>query len=330
MRSVRHIAICTLLGALAFTASSCRDSHSGDVVAKVGARAITKAAVDHGLTVLSGGLDASTMSARIRTKRTVQAQELLISSIWLSEEAAARSVAPSQSELFARIEARRLASAPGGAAEFREYLHTTGQTRADIEREARSELAVARLQQSIRASAGEVTAAQIADYYKTHQYRFLIPERRRTALTNTASRVAAESLRRRVEAGQSLISPAQRKVGEGHSTFSNGDVTHRDKLEKAVYAARPRVLTGPVYDGLDYDLFIVERVFPARQQALAQVRGQIARQLVAERVRRMRARLTSRWMAEWTARTDCSPGYVVPKCRQYRGSSVPENPFSTR
>jgi PPIC-type PPIASE domain/SurA-like N-terminal domain len=330
VRRLRHAAAFALFVAFAPAAGGCAGGTSArSAVARIGGKPIAEGAVEHWARILGGGASGASGSQTKATRRA-QALELLISSTWLIEEAAAQGISPSEAEVRRRLQGKRAEIAPGGEAELRAYLRATGETVADLAREARAELVAARLDRAIRVRAGTAGASEVAGYYARHRRLFLIPERRRIAYANKASRSAIERLRRRVEAGHSLISAAARKVGEGHLTVGDASASRRGPFERAIFAARPHVLTGPVYDGVDYDLFIVERVMPARRRTLVQVRAQLARQLTAARVRRTRAALTSAWMAEWTSRTSCSPGYVVQKCRQYHGSRPPENPFAAK
>jgi hypothetical protein len=59
-----------------------------------------------------------------------------------------------------------------------------------------------------------------------------------------------------------------------------------------------------------------------------QVRRSIAASLAHERwVRALRIFIIA-WRRKWTAKTDCQPGFVVQKCRQYRGPRFPGDPLA--
>ena len=175
-------------------------------------------------------------------------------------------------------------------------------------------------------TAGNVTGVQIMTYYERHRQLFTIPEKRVAKFASRTSRSAIDKLKREVESGKDLTSAAQRAVGEVTLTVSSPP-NRRTPIEKAIYAAKPSVITNPTGMGTNYYLFKVVQIFPPTTQTLAQVEGTIRKQLVEEAQRRALAAFVKIWRAEWTAKTNCSAGYVVQKCRQYSGPRAPEDPF---
>ncbi len=259
--------------------------------------------------------------ARYRALRT-QAVELLISAQWLVGEAADRGLRISAGEARQLIAARKATSFPGGEGEFREFLKTTGETLSDLELQARAELASTKLRRLAAAGARTVTAAQVAAYYTRHRQLFFIPQRRDVRITNRKSAAAAEQLEREVEAGKSFAALSEPESVARTSISAAGDI-----LDRAIYAAKLHVLTGPVRQRVDYFVFVVEDVIPARYLTLDQVSGSIRSQLLAERQRRAVAVFIEAWKTAWIASTSCLPGYVVQKCREYDGPRAPEEPF---
>jgi len=257
------------------------------IVVRIGAAAITEAEVHERISET----DTDPHSRK-------QALESLIASEWLIGEAAARGLA------VANVDVR-------GSGRLR----------------AASGLAATKLRELSTRNAGSVADQQLASYYARHRQRFSTPERRVVRLSNRKTRDAAERLRRQVEAGGSLTSAAQRKVGAGLVTFQSA-AGGRNPLEAMVYAAQLHVLSGPVRVGIDYDVFEVERIVPATYKTLGQVRGLVRSQVIGERERRALATFIEAWRARWTSRTDCSRGYVVQRCRQYAGPRRPEDPTS--
>jgi foldase protein PrsA len=271
------------------------------------------------MSVMAGGRESS--SARQRDR----ALAFLVSSAWLAEEATARRIVISDQEVQRLVAGKQAAA--GGAAEFRGFLEASGETAGDVRFEARRELAAAKLRRTIRESARLIGAGQIADYYTQHKGLFVIPEQRRAMIETRTGRVAIERVKRRVEAGASLISAGERKVGEGWITVSSPP-GHRGPLERAIYAARVNTLTGPVKEDVDYSLFEIKHITPGRQQTLPEVRERIRRKLSAERQQRALAEFARQWQSRWSARTSCRAGYVIPGCRQYKGRLTSENPFN--
>jgi hypothetical protein len=287
--------------------SACAGGARETIVASVGSKTITRAALLHWTTLMASGRVAS---GRILRQRAL---ELLVLSDWLIQEAGEERVAPSAQEIKRRVEQSRAS----GATAFPEFVDGAPRTGADLELEAAVALAAARLRQIALTSIHAVSAPEVARYYARHRRAFLIPERRYFDIDNLRSDAAARKARREVESGRSFAGMAL------HEQLSSvlGDNPGRHAIERAIFAAEPNVLGGPVLlaDVGDHSIFEVRRIIRAHYEPLAQVKGSIASRLTAERQRQALAEFAKSLRAKWGARTDCYPGYVVPTCRQYAG-----------
>jgi foldase protein PrsA len=295
------------------------------VVARVGQVTITSGAVEHWMTALAEGRPPSSSTARNALRE--QALDFLISSDWLLGQAAADGLSLSETQVQRQLALQRSASFPGGLTEMEEFLKATGRTRADLLLQARTELAAAMLRQAVAGRQPPVAEAQVVRFYARHRQLFTIPERRTIEFTNRKSRAAALAVRREVAAGRPLASFGVRMTIPlsplSYSLKLGPDAT----LARAVHFARPDVLTGPVLTNhIDHYVFEVKSITPARVQPLSQVRRSIVRRLAAASKRRALAAFVETWRRRWMARTTCSPGYVVQKCRQFSGTRKPEDP----
>lgn len=317
-----HIATGAAALLLAVSLAACGGgSSSGQVIARVGGEPITAGTVDHMVAVLKGGWTSpGTGGGRDQALRR-QALQLLITSRWLIGEAASRGIAISGPEVRRKIDVVERMDFPGGVAELREFLKATGQTVAELELQAKAELAQAKLHQLAIASAPAVTQAQIAAYYAAHRSSFLVPERREARFTNRKTRPEIMQLKREIEAGRSITSPAQRKVGE---LFTSARVPPGDPYEQAIDSGKLHRVAGPFKLGADEWLYEVVKIIPGRQRTLAEVAGSIGRRLTSERTNAAVAAFTSAWTSRWTAMTDCTAGHVVSGCRQYQGGATSE------
>jgi foldase protein PrsA len=309
--------------AMAVISGACAGGADDAVVAHVGHAAITKATVKRWMSALAGGRIPSDASGRQSLR--AQALDFLISSRWLLGEVAMDGIELTPPEVQRQLEQKRRTSFPGGDAELREFLKASGQSVSDITFEAKAELASARIRKALADREPPITPAQVVGYYSRHRQRFTIPERRDVILTNRKSAAEAQALRREVQAGRSFAGAARREwialPPIAYSARRGNDAA----LPRAIHLARAGVLSGPVLvHGVDYYIFKVMRITPARLQALAQVKGSIRRQLAAERQRRTLVAFVRAWRRRWIARTSCAPGYVVQKCRQFRGVRAPE------
>jgi hypothetical protein len=246
-----------------------------------------------------------------------RALDFLIASAWVTETAAEDGLPISDGEVERQL---REHPAPPPAEEG---------DRADQELVATTEVAEAKLRERLARGEPPVSAARIGSYYTEHRGRFLVPEKSYIDIENLKTRVRALTIKREVEAGRSasFTSGILHEVIEQPSPVKYGLAEQAARM--AILAARPDVLSGPVFTG-EYSLFEVRRIVPARYLPLGQVRDTIASQLAAEQRRLALSRFIGAWRRRWIAMTDCSPGYVVQRCRQYAGPMAPEDPLSFR
>jgi hypothetical protein len=326
-----------LTGALFAALAGCGDS---DIAVRVGASVITRPTVAHWIAAIApehavpDPPDYSSCVARERQlappsawpglKRECQreyrtleqkALDFLISSAWLAGTIAEDGLRISASEVAARLRER---PAPAIA---------EGGDRADRLLAARAELAEAKIRDGLARSEHAVTGAQVVGYYRAHRSRFLIPEKRYLDVENLKSLATAQRTKREVLAGHS----ASYFRGVLHELIEQPSREPSDPAEQAVrrviLAARPGKLVGPLLNG-EYSLVEVRRIVPARYKPLAQVRASIASSLAAEQHRATLSRFIIAWRKRWIAKTDCQPGFVVQRCRQYSGPMAAEDPLA--
>ena len=258
-------------------------------------------------------------AARYRALRE-RALAQLITSQWLIQEAAGRGLAPTEREVRAQ-EARARESVQG---QLRALEHGPASA-ATLELEARAALALARIRRMVIASLPASSPGEVVAYYHQHRADFAVAERRYFFIRSLKSQAAALALKAEVEAGVSFAKVALPEVRSRDETVPPG----RAAIDRAIFTARPGVLTGPILlsDVGDHSLFEVTRIDPASYRPLAQVRGVIVGRLRTAGRERALAEFAHAWTAKWAARTRCAAGYVVAQCRRYGGARRTVNPF---
>jgi hypothetical protein len=323
---LRHLPACATVVLASVILVACRGGGSDGVVARVGDAEITKATLDHWTTVLLGGHAAPASAGARKDALRRRALAFLISAEWLIGEAAARRAMPAELDVRRLVDEHEQRSFPGGAAEVREFLHVSGQTVADMELEARVGLIASQLRQLATAKLPTVTPLLVADYYNAHPHAFVTPEAREARIANRKSAAAADEMMRQVRAGASFYALSVTETSERPNGVTAA--SSPEPLVRAIYSARPHVLTGPIKEGPDYNVIEVERVRPARRETLRQASGAIAQQLREASLRRALLAAVAAWRTRWRAQTSCRPGYVVQKCRQYSGPKSAEDPLA--
>ena len=194
--------------------------------------------------------------------------------------------------------------------------------------------AEARLRRALQRREGPTTQAQLAASYAQNIRLYERPERRYIEI---AEHIPSEPLARRIlgeaiaqhgiahlRGGQNFI-----MLPENFAKERTADVVPwKRAILKAIFSAKPHTLFGPLPLNEQWCFFEVTRVTPRAVKPLAQVRAAVQQRLLAERRRHTLTAFIAAWRRKWTARTDCRPGYVVQKCRQYKGPKVAEAPDS--
>jgi hypothetical protein len=239
-----------------------------------------------------------------------RALDRLILAQWLIGEAADRRLRRAGATLKMRLSDRRRDMSAAGA------------TSADIALEVRAELAARAILQALAQGEPAVTRERIARFYNEHIQRFEHPERRYFDIFELLpSRRAALRFMARVGPGRRFSSIAlHESLAE---TTSARQERGREALANAIFAARPRAMSGPIPYDHRYSVFVVTRIVPRTRQPLARVAAEIERRLLEAQRRQTLIRFLVDWRAKWVRATDCRPRYVVRECSAYRGGSAP-------
>lgn len=195
----------------------------------------------------------------------------------------------------------------------------------DLAAKARS--AESKLRRALRGGEANIPPAQVNAYYEQNVAQFGRPEKRYLDIveripTRAGARVALLATRRRGDLHKIAI----------HEEFEEENpakiVPWKRAILRAIFAATPHTIVGPLPLNEKWCFFEVTRVIPKDVKPLAQVSASIERQLRSEREQRELAPLIAAWRKKWLARTTCSPGYVVQKCSEYRGAKTREDPLA--
>lgn len=193
----------------------------------------------------------------------------------------------------------------------------------------RAQTAESMIREALKRSEPQPTQAQVAGYYKQNMARYERREKRNIDIVERLpTKAAATSALNKVVSRHDMAKVAI------HESFENTPVAEtvpwKRAILKAIFTVKPHTLIGPLPLNEKWCFFEVTRVVPRVVKPLVEVQGAIQQQLAGEQQRRTLALFISAWRRRWIARTDCSPGYVVQKCRQYKGPKSREdtNAFS--
>jgi foldase protein PrsA len=279
---------------------------TGGVLARVGGVAITRGMLGHWTRVLAAEYPSLGSERRLLQKRALG---FLISSYWLTGEAAQDGRAVSGRLVQARLRAR-VRSYANGEREFLEALALRAQTPADAAFEIERELASASLHQLAVNGVREVTPAEITGYYEQHKAQYFEGEVRQVVVVESTRATTARRIKRETEQGRALAG----EPGYEIRAYSRGLRSVEDALEKELFSARLDVIGGPVAVGPDYFVFEVTKIAAGYELPLSRVAASIRQLLTETRQHDASSAFFTSWSRRWTARTDCSPKYAIPKC----------------
>lgn len=259
------------------------------------------------------------------------ALDRLISDDWDIYGAGEAGVHLTQAEIDKNLEEFKHEEGLTTAARYRAFLAAAGRSPADVVFETEADLARKKMRKAVLATAQPVTPARIAAYYQEHRSAFYVPQLRDLEIVRAPTLAAALHAKQELASGASFASIVRKSKLTQPIYSSNGTVLglrpgvyHEKALDRAIFEARPRVLTGPVKIILGYYVFEVKRIQPAYRKPLAEEEAGIHRELIALSQETALASFIEAWRRRWIARTDCAPKYVVLKCSEYKGGRLKE------
>jgi parvulin-like peptidyl-prolyl isomerase len=250
---------------------------------------------------------------------------LLINNQWLRNEGA---------ELGIRVDRGALARELQASIEagLEKQLASTGRSLADV----RAELEVAQfsngIYEHIDAKTPVLTPQRVRAYYDAHFANYALPQMRDLHIVRTSNLAAAEKIKREIAKGRSFQSVVKSLAGVAQPIGAKEGLVEgltykrysEPVLAKAIFRAHPHVLTGPVQITLGFFVFEVLSIHPPRQMPLKEAAASIERELPTKLHNLTRVAAVKEFKRKWTARTDCTAGYVVSGCRQYKPSGLVE------
>jgi hypothetical protein len=266
----------------------------------------------------------------------------LISAYWVKGGAREQGIEVSPAQLRQELSVAK--GAPfRSETSFRTFLAQSGESIPDLLFSIEESVLAGALREEVEKPFQHVTSAQVARDYEENKSAFYVPEERDLGLIRTHSLAAADRVRRELKSGVSFATIFKRLAPDQPPYLIHGlllglkpGVFGERALNDAIFNAKMHVVGGPVQINLikpfrfrnrydiqninGYYVFEVESVKRGYEQTFAQVQAEIAKGLAIHLQKQAVADFVGTWRNKWRAKTDCSPGYVVRKCRQFRSA----------
>jgi len=301
----------------------CGGVAGGTTVVHVGEDAITKATVEHWVSVIKRGGAFSGPRGEAGGDITQRALALLITSNWLVREGAHQGVPVRDAEVEQALREREREDPELGA-----QRRAAGQTVADLKLELRAELAAEALRKKLARRAERIGPQELVAFYDAHRSLFGTGMRVTDLIEGQESAAAAAAAAPQLDSEE-----AGSEVIHEHVTRAAMFMRSPEKVKVVdqIFTARPGVVSRPVLLNKSWAVFVVRKVIPGRTMPFGQARAEVLTRLAVARELALARSFDRSYTARWKARTSCRAGFVGPGCPQ---STQPlgayEDPFSPR
>jgi foldase protein PrsA len=248
-----------------------------------------------------------------------QVLNLLISFEWIEGEADIQNVSVTDAEVRKAFDEQREQSFPKEA-DYKEFLKTSGQTEGDILKRVRLDTLSTKIRDKVVKGKDKVTDAQVADYYAKNKSTFARPEQRDLRVVLTEKRAQVAQAKQELDAGASWAAVAKKYSIDDASKSQGGRLPAVAKgqqeraFDRAIFAARKGVTTGPVKTQFGWYVFEVTKVTPASQQTQEQAADTIKQTLASQNQQKALNTFVTDFRKRWKEKTECRDGFVTSDC----------------
>src|SRR3954452_2523816 len=249
-----------------------------------------------------------------------QTLQFLISSQWLTQEAAKRKITASDKEVQTTFQQQKKQSFPKEA-DYQKFLQSSGQTESDLLFRVKLSVLTNKLQQSIVKDKATVSDAAIQDYYNKNKQRFAQPETRDLQVVLAAKKAKADAALKAIKSGTPWAKVAKQYSSDTASKSQGGRLPGVTKgqqektFDAAIFSAQKNKVLGPIKTQFGYYVFRVTKITPAKQQSLTQVKATIKNLLQSQQQQKALNDFVKDWQKRSKDMTTCAKGYVVPQCK---------------
>ena len=360
MKSLRSIpALGAFFVLIALAVSACGSGIPGDSVADVAGNPISTRAFNHWMFVAAKGQAAqspgqpvivpndppnfnkcvTTVRAEIAALRKTatkqlqsdckqlftslssQVMDFLIKAYWYQADAHKLGIKITDKQVQTALAAAKKSSQLSTAAQFQQFLSSSGQTLQDVLFRVRVQQIYAKL---LARHPTTVTPAMISTYYSAHQSQFGSPQTRNLRIVLTKTAAQASAAQKALQHGTSWkavakkysIDPTTKNTG---GVLTNVTAGQQDAaLSKAAFSAPSNKLLGPIKGQFGYYLIEVTKITPAVTKSLAASSALIKQTLTSQLQTAAQTAVTNHAKKNWGKQTKCRGLYSMADCSGYK------------
>ena len=259
---------------------------------------------------------------QVYTSSETQVMNFLIQSYWL--QLAAKKAHVKTAGLEAKFEKtfdKQLPTAAKRKAYLASTLKSSGETLADI----KFTYYVSQLYDAlVTRNEPKIDAKAIAAYYAAHKASFGTAETRDLHLVRTKTQAQAQAAYNKLKGGASWDTVAKQYATDAASKADGGlqsNITAGEEesaVSKAIFAASPNQLGGPIKGIFGYYVFEVTKVTAATQESLAKATASIKSQLTSTEGQSAGSKVLKEASKAYKSETKCrTPNYSTSYCTNY-------------
>jgi foldase protein PrsA len=262
-----------------------------------------------------------------------QTLQFLITSQWLTQEAAKRHITATDKEVQTTFQQQKKQSFPKEA-DYQKYLQTSGQTETDLLFRVKLSVLTNKIQQAIVKDKGTVTDAAVQDYYNKNKQRFAQPETRDLQVVLATKKPKADAALKAIKSGTPWPKVAKQYSSDTASKSQGGRLPGVTKgqqektFDAAIFSAPKNKVLGPIKTQFGFYVFRVTKITPAKQQSLAQVKTTIKNLLQSQQQQKALNDFVKDWQKRSKDMTQCAKGYIVQQCKNAPKAKTSTAPVS--
>jgi parvulin-like peptidyl-prolyl isomerase len=262
-----------------------------------------------------------------------QTLQFLISSQWLTQEAAKRKITATDKEVQTTFQQQKKQSFPKDA-DYQKFLQTSGQSETDLLYRVKLSVLTNKLQQSIVKKKATVTDKEISDYYNKNKQRFAQPETRDLEVVLATKKPKAQAALKAVKSGQKWAAVAKKYSSDDASKSQGGKLPGVTKgqqektFDAAIFSAQKGKVLGPIKTQFGFYVFRVTKITPAKQQTLEQVKTTIKNLLQSQGQQKALNDFVKDFQKRYKEMTNCAKGYIVEQCKNAPKTKTSTTPVS--
>jgi foldase protein PrsA len=262
-----------------------------------------------------------------------QTLQFLISSQWLTQEAAKRKITATDKEVQTTFQQQKKQSFPKDA-DYQKFLQTSGQSETDLLYRVKLSVLTNKLQQSIVKNKATVSDASITDYYNKNKQRFAQPETRDLLVVLAAKKPKATAALKAVKSGTPWAKVAKQYSSDAASKSQGGKLPGVTKgqqeksFDAAIFSSPKGKIVGPIKTQFGFYVFKVTKITAAKQQTLAEVKTTIKNLLQSQQQQKALNDFVKDFQKRYKDMTKCAKGYIVDQCSNAPKKKTTTTPVS--